>query len=616
MQFNNSKKAQFAPAYDQAKIEIGETKSNTTGGKVLIKTNDACIEGISGLFSQVKHDFRQQVLENDLNDSKMNPQNKKEVGPPNKFRFFVCALALSAMSFNLMSRMIFNIAIVEMTRKVQLDDNSKPQLNTTTMTNNQDTIILTTTIDSIIDENGLVATEIADKVEEMNQQDYLDSLHYDWSAKEKNFLISAFYIGYAPSMMISGGFTDKYGAKYILLLTTIGSSVINLVTPYIASVSLYLLISSRIFLGILQGGLVPACYGLFNKWLTMTETSIFVPLTKVGFAVGSLIGTSLPGITVSLGYQWPFMFYVASLICALWALIWYLTSTSTPETNNFVSPEELRWILRKKQHHQKTTTNNLEKNEQQQQHQAIPPPPWLLIIKNPSVLALTLVKLTYNVGIDFIVLELSIYLDAIYHSPIQTISAIASGTCFMQLTLVTFVGWAAKVLVNNETFGLSRTKWRKIFQGASNFLMALMYFSLPFVGNQLWLAVVLMYSICFFWMLGAGGESMVPYDLSERYPATIVGVAQSFSVLSGFLVPSLCSVILGNENTDETRWNLMFNLLACALTFGGFVFVCVVKAKPFLPGEKVEKSVIVTVDGGCGDQKNAAVSVRKEFGKK
>lgn len=605
MHFNTSKKAQFAPAYDQPKIEIGEAKGNTTGGKVLIKTNDACIEGISGLFSQVKHDFRQHGV--DSENSKI-PSNEKEVGPQSKFRFFVCALALTVVSFNLMSRMVFNIAIVEMTRKIQLEDNSKPQLNTTT--DNHETTIL-----SIIDDttNGPITTEkVEEQTSEMKQHDYSDSLHYDWSTKEKNFLISAFYIGYAPSMMISGGFTDKYGAKYILLLATFGSSVISLITPYIASVSLYLLISSRICLGILQGGLVPACYGLFNKWLTMTETSIFVPLAKVGFAVGNLIGTSLPGITMSLGFEWPFMFYVASLICAILALIWHLISTSSPESNKFVTPEELRWISRKKQHQQKATSNNLEKNEQQQQREAIPPPPWLLIIKNPSVLALTLVKLTYNCGIDFIVLELAIYLDAIYHSPIKTISAIASGTCIMQLTLVTFVGWAAKVLVNNGSFGLSRTKWRKIFQGASNFLMALMYFSLPFVGNQLWLAVVLIYSICFFWMLGAGGESMVPYDLSEKYPATIVGVAQSISVLSGFLVPSLCSIILGNESTDKTRWNLMFNLLACALTFGGLVFVCVVKAKPFLPGEKIEKSVIVTVNDVNNDQKNSAVNDQKK----
>lgn len=591
MYLSNSKRAQFAPAYDQAQVRIGETNSNTTGGRALIKTNDACIEGISGSFSQVKHDFRQQCVQGNNSQGSVSSASKKEVGPPDKFRFFLCTFALLAMSFSLMSRMILNVAIVEMTKKIMPDDSHPIDNNTTLETTTTNFV----TTDSIFTASSDSNTGI------MTRSKHSEAPHFDWSAKEKNFLISAFYIGYAPSMMISGGLTDKYGAKYILLLTIAGSSVVNLLTPYIASSSLYLLIGSRIFLGLLQGGLVPASYGLFNKWLTMTETSIFVPLTKVSFALGSLIGTSLPGITVLLGYEWPFMFHVASFICAIWALIWYPISSSTPQTNKFVSSEELRWIMRKKQQQnstdQQTTKTNIDNEKPQQQ--VLPPPPWLLIIKNPSVLALTFVKLTYNIGMDFIFLELSIYLSTIYKTPIQTISMIASGTCLMQLVLVTFVGWTAKVLVNNETFGLSRTKWRKVFQGSSNFLMALMYFALPFVDNQLWLAVILIYMICFSWMLGAGGESMVPYDLSERYPATIVGVAQSLSVLSGLIVPSICSFILGNENTDPKRWDFLFSLLACSLVFGGLVFVCVVKAKPFLPGEKVDKtpSVTITVDG-------------------
>lgn len=583
MYFSSSKKGRFAPAYNQAQIKVGEINNNTTGGKVLIMTNDACIEGISGSFSQVKHDFRLQgVEENNSNDQS---SNMKEVGPPHKFRFLLCSLALLALSLNLMSRMILNVAIVEMTRKVQPDED----LQSVT----QDSGIQESSSTDFVSTDSILSTSINSSIL-MEQPKHLDPLHFNWSAKEQNFLISAFYIGYAPAMMVSGGLTDRYGSKYILLLTIVGSSMINLVTPYIAGISLHLLISSRICLGIIQGGLVPALYGLFNKWLTMTETSIFVPLTKVSFAFGSLIGASLPGIAVYFGYEWPIMFHFASFVCAIWAIIWYPLSTSIPQTNKFVSSEELRWIMRKKQQNFSANVDNNDENGRSQE-QVVPPPPWLLIIKNPSVIALTLTKLTYNIGMDFIFLELSTYLKAIFNTPTKTISAIASGTCLTQLFLVTFVGWAAKFLVNNGTFGLSRTKWRKAFQGSSNFAMALMYFALPIVGKHLWPAAILLYLICIFWLLGTGGESMIPYDLSERYPATIVGVAQSLSVLSGFIVPTLCSLILGNENTDPKRWDFMFNLLAGALTFGGLVFVCAVKAKPFLPGEKVAKAPVVTI---------------------
>lgn len=156
----------------------------------------------------------------------------------------------------------------------------------------------------------------------------------------------------------------------------------------------------------------------------------------------------------------------------------------------------------------------------------------------------------------------------------------------MQMFLITFVGWVAKTVINRRTMGLSITKWRKVFQGGSNFAMAAMYFLLPMVSSDLALVSIFFLLICFFWMLGAGGESMVPYDLSSKYPASIMGMAHSISVLSGLTVPALCNIVLGEDNHDPSRWNLLFIMVASALTFGGLVFIFVLKSKPFLPEEK------------------------------
>lgn len=160
----------------------------------------------------------------------------------------------------------------------------------------------------------------------------------------------------------------------------------------------------------------------------------------------------------------------------------------------------------------------------------------------------------------------------------------------MQMVLITFVGWLTKTLVQRKALGLSRTKWRKVFQSISNFGMAAVYFMLPIVGTSLEPVAILVLLIFVAWMFGAGGESMVPYDLSSRYPATIMGLAHSVSIMSGIVIPSVSSFVLGNDDTDPERWNILFNLTGCALTIGGLVFVFVLKAKPFLPGEKELKS--------------------------
>jgi len=156
----------------------------------------------------------------------------------------------------------------------------------------------------------------------------------------------------------------------------------------------------------------------------------------------------------------------------------------------------------------------------------------------------------------------------------------------VQIVLISFVGWLARILVKSEAFGLSRTKWRKVFQGTSNLSMALIYFLISLVGSNLSLLVYLLMLMSLTYILGVGGESMVPYDLSSKYPATIFGFAHSVSIMSGLALPAVCAMVLGNDNSDPEAWNTIFRLLAITLCLGGLIFIFVLKSKPFLPGER------------------------------
>lgn len=557
--------------------------------------DDACLHGSKGLFTGIKNDFTLQLYaQSEVQQSGSNEIIKSSSSvkkPKEKFRFVIGSLAVFLMALCFMARVLLNVSIVEMT---------KP---TSTRPINSD-VIKTTTLDLQLDlSSELATTSELDIVEEGEQQELSDELQ--WTAGEQNLLLASFYIGYAPTMMFSGSLADKYGAKYPLFFCGLGSSLVSLLTPFAARYSLPVLIALRIVLGMLQAAVIPASYDLFNRWLTLTETSLFVPLIRVNYAVGSLIGAALPGIILHFGFEWPCIFYAGSFICALWCFIWLPLASSSPHTNKFVSAEEYRWIVRKKkQEESKATTTSISvigqnaatkegfsqhtnsNNSQQKTNQT----PWLLIITDRSVISLTLVKLTYNLALDFVVLELAFYLRQVHSAPMDTISTIASIGSVMQALLITLVGWTAKVLVQREALGLSRTKWRKVFQSGANLSLALIYLALSMVGSNLKLATCLFMAIYFLWMLGAGGEAMAPFDLSAKYPATIVGIAQSVSVLSGLTVPALCGLVLGEQTADLDRWRTLFLLIAGSLAFGGLVFAFFFKAKPFLPGERAERS--------------------------
>lgn len=596
------------------------------------------ISGLSGVFITTKTDFnlktQLQIGDNDLFDEeKLNKQHyEDEINWTNekrekvrRFRFVVCLLALFGMSFALMSRLMLNVAVVDMVIKQtgELVDHEpvsieaevaeellKNTTTATTTTNSTDEHLATMlSNDTAILLNSNITETTETTLVDMDQ----DLLKFDWSTSQVSMLLSSFYIGYMPGILFAGSLAERYGSMYPLFISAFGSALVNFLTPLTASYSINLLMALRVVLGLVQGCLFPTLYELFNKWLTPTEMSIFAPMIKVSMPFGSLLGTLIPGLFASLKLEWPMLFYTGGSFCLVWSIIWLCLASSTPQTNRFVRPNELQRIMRKKQpttttistiqlrQQQKSIELKIQQQQQPQRQQEKlkqqkgienidiidnkPSTPWLLIITNPSVLALTLVKFTYNIGCDFLFIMLPIYFKNAFLAETETISAVAS-TCFVvQGLLITFVGWLAKIVVTKRTYGLSVTKWRKIFQGSSNFLMAATYLTLMLLPPEMETSAICLLIVCIFWMLGAGGESMVPFDLSQKYPASIVGFAHSISISSGITIPGIVSLLVGDQKDSHESWNKVFLCIALLQIIGGLVFCFVLKAKPFLPEE-------------------------------
>lgn len=231
---------------------------------------------------------------------------------------------------------------------------------------------------------------------------------------------------------------EVYGAKYILMLAVAGSALINLATPYMARNSFNLLVFSRILMGIIQSGVFPAMYALFNKWLTMSEASIYAPLIKMNLRLGMLLGSLIPGLLPG----WPSVFYFTGTVSAIWSIAWFFIATSEPDGNRWVSKEELKHIMKKKakpikeemvEVELKERNSNGLSAERKPKKKASLKTPWLRIITAPSVIALIVVKLTFNYAIDFLAIELPSYLKYVHHASTQKVCS-----TLIQLNIYTF----------------------------------------------------------------------------------------------------------------------------------------------------------------------------------
>lgn len=251
----------------------------------------------------------------------------------------------------------------------------------------------------------------------------------------RHFLVGAFYLGYFPIMLISGYLAEVYGAKTALFLAALGSGAINLVTPYIVD-HIILMILLRVLLGALQAPVVPALYALCNMWLSKTEMSIFASFIKVSMGLGVLFGYLIPGLTpkmVGANYDWSAYFYIEGSICLLWSLVWFFLATSKPQDNRFVQLDELRWISRKKPvdlatisdkqsapvtgHGSSTTEIDSSDEKNKPDHSII-----YHIIRHPSVWALAVTKLTHNIGIDFVLIEFPSFMNLAHGKKLDEVS--------------------------------------------------------------------------------------------------------------------------------------------------------------------------------------------------
>lgn len=79
--------------------------------------------------------------------------------------------------------------------------------------------------------------------------------------------------------------------------------------------------------------------------------------------------------------------------------------------------------------------------------------------------------------------------------------------------------------------------------------------------------------------MGGGGEALIPYDLSDQYPATIAAIGNSFSSISGFVIPKLKTIMIGNQTDSVSAWNHYILAIAFLQTIGGLIFIFNVKAK-------------------------------------
>lgn len=471
-------------------------------------------------------------------------------------RHVVAILALSSIILANANRQAFNQALVYMIRPNETSSSSS------SVATFDDSTATTTTGEPI----GL-----------FEQQDEQDD-RYDWSGQQKSTLQAAFSYGYVPFMIAGGRMSELYGAKWVVFLSGFGSAVCCLLTPLLADWSFGLLVASRALMGLSQTGVSPALYALLTRWLPPEESSVYLPMIKTGVMFGFMCGS-----LVNSFFTWRMTFYVVGLVGMLWSLMWAICVSSTPQEHNFISQKEkdyLRVCLKRRE--------SAYQDSKGQTRSA----PWLKIISNPVVLAFMFTKLTVKLSTDAQSMQLPMYLDNVFHVSKEVNGLLNAVNYAIQAICTGFVAYLIKEMISNQTFGLSKTAIRRLSQGINNFGMAAGYILITFNMGSFGMVACCVVGLALCSIFGAGGEAVLPIDLTNHYSASIMAIANTVANLSGIILPPMVSFLLADDNTDPIRWHLVWWFVAGLMILGGFAFCFFVEAK-VQPFDERKKTLVL-----------------------
>jgi sugar phosphate permease len=98
----------------------------------------------------------------------------------------------------------------------------------------------------------------------------------NWTEKEKGYVLSSFFWGYAISQIPATIIAERIGPKIVFGFAVFASSFFTILMPTASKYSLALALLCRASVGFASGALFPSLYHFFKYWIPVHEKTIMV----------------------------------------------------------------------------------------------------------------------------------------------------------------------------------------------------------------------------------------------------------------------------------------------------------------------------------------------------
>ncbi|XP_060516790.1 sialin-like isoform X1 [Cylas formicarius] len=375
---------------------------------------------------------------------------------------------------------------------------------------------------------------------------------FDWSNEMQGYILSSFFYGYITTQLLGGYLSARFGGKIIFGAGIGVTALLTLVTPWLASAHVYLLLAVRIIEGIFEGVTYPCIHAIWAKWAPPLERSRLATIAFSGSYAGTVV--SMPACAyLASSFGWQSIFYCFGIIGLIWYGLWSLVVTNSPEEDKHITKSELEYIQRSLSDGGSNKELNI---------------PWQAILTSKAVWAIVISHFSENWGFYTLLTQLPKYLKDIHNYDLGK-SGFLSGLPYLVMAIMMqFSGqWADWF----RTKGILTTTQVRVIFNCSGFVAQTIFM----MGAAFWSDKVgTVFCLTLAVGLGAfawAGFSVNHLDIAPQYASVLMGIGNTIATLPGIVSPILSGYIV-SKPPEVSEWQIVFYVSAGIYLFGAVVY--------------------------------------------
>ena len=381
---------------------------------------------------------------------------------------------------------------------------------------------------------------------------------FGWDNTMLGLVLSSFFVGYLFTQYIGGYLADRFGGKVVLGYGVLFWSFFTILTPIAAHHGFFLLLITRVFMGLGEGITFPAWHSLYARWVPFKERTRAIAFTNSGIALGSIFAyITTPLIMILYGWEWAF--YLFGALGVVWFFFWQRNITSLPSEHPHISQDELDLIT----------------NEAPAKVKASELPPLKDLIKNKPLWAIIVAHFCSNWPLFVFISWLPIYvkngLGIDYQDETAIFIALILIPSIVSVIFVNLGGYLSDLFVKKgyQIIKIRRTSTIIGFGGA-----ALSLGILPSVQTVLGVTVMLsITNMCA--GLGTGGFSVNHADIGPKHTGSLMGITNTIATIPGIIGVAISGVLVDLTGSFDS----IFYLTSAILVFGGSFYLIFASAE-------------------------------------